>query len=342
MCGIAGIFGSGWPAERLEAMVAAQTHRGPDATGVYTDPAGLAGLGHNRLSIIDLSAAGTQPMADAGRRYWIAFNGEIYNYRELREELGDYPFRTRTDTEVVLAAFRRWGEGCLERFVGMFAFLLWDEQEKRLFAARDRFGVKPLYLHQGPGGTLRAASEIKALHASGVERRADAAAWAGYLAHGMYDHAARTFWEGVEQLPAGHSLTWQGGRTRVSCWYDVAERAGRETDPRPEAEVREEYRALLLDSVRLRFRSDVPVGINLSGGLDSSLLLGLVQAVQGEGSEAKAFTFVTGDPDYDELPWVRQVLARTRHPLVVCPLSAAEVPVLAASVQRAEDEPFGG
>lgn len=342
MCGIAGIFGASWQRPQLEAMVASQRHRGPDAEGIYIDPAGRAGLGHNRLSIIDLSPAGRQPMSSDDRRLWIVFNGEIYNYLELRAETGDYPYHSQTDTEVILAAYERWGPDCLDRLIGMFAFLIWDEREQRLFAARDRFGVKPLYYHQRPDGTLLVASEIKALHAAGVPVHSDEVTWSTYLTHGAHDHSERTFWEGVKALPPGHSLVWQDGQVRLSRWYDLAERVGPEFDARPTETVQEEYTALLKESVRLRFRSDVPVGINLSGGLDSSTLLGLVQAVEGAESDVKAFTFATGDPQYDELPWVNQMLARTRHPSIVCRLTPDDVPALAESVQSHQDEPFGG
>ena len=342
MCGIAGIFGSDPSGMEtpMEAMLAALGHRGPDGRGIHVG--GCAALGHTRLSIIDLSDDGLQPMSDPSGRWWIVFNGEIYNYLELRAELaGSWEFRTRTDTEVLLAAYVTWGPACLERLLGMFSFLIWDRRERSLFAARDRFGVKPLYLHES-SGTLRVASEIKALHASGIAARADAAAWASYLAHGLHDHSEGTFWESVRALAGGCFLTWKDGKASVSRWYDLAGRIDPEPDLRTDGEVREEYRALLEESVRLRFRSDVPVGINLSGGLDSSTLLGLVQQVQGKESDIQAFTFVTGDPAYDELPWVEQMLARTRHPLVVCSLSPEEVPALAESVARAEDEPFGG
>ncbi|MDX2031481.1 MAG: asparagine synthase (glutamine-hydrolyzing) [Blastocatellia bacterium] len=342
MCGIAGIFGNDWEIGQLEAMVARQHHRGPDDAGTYVNAAGTAGLGHNRLSIIDLSTAGRNPMSSRDGRRWIVFNGEIYNYLELRRELSEYSYRSRTDTEVVLAAYERWGAGCLERFIGMFAFLLWDDAEETLFAARDRFGVKPLNYARGAGGALRIASEIKALHASGVSRQPNEGAWATYLGHGLHDHSNQTFWNGIETLPAGHQLTWRGGELRIARWYDLAGRVGEEFDGRPQSIVEEEYLALATESVRLRFRSDVPVGINLSGGLDSSTLLGLVQRVQGEESNAKAFTYITGDERYDELPWCEQMLARTRHPSIVCRLTADEVPSLAASVQEHEDEPFGG
>lgn len=342
MCGIAGIIGSVQSADRLAAMVAIQGHRGPDASGIGFYGEGLAGLGHNRLSIIDLSEAGRQPMTGAGGRLHLVFNGEIYNYRELREELSDYPWTSRTDSEVILAAYERWGEGCLDRMIGMFAFLLWDERERSLFAARDRFGVKPLYYASLPDGSLILASEIKALHAAGLPAEPDRTAWANYLAAGLYDHSERTFWSGARQLPPGHLLKWKAGVTEITRWYDLAERSGNDYDTRPAEAVEEEYLDLLRQSVRLRFRSDVPVGINLSGGLDSSILLGLVHQVQGESSEVRALTFATGDPEYDELPWVERMLAGTRHPSTVCTISPGEVPDLARSVQRSQDEPFGG
>jgi len=342
MCGISGIFGRGWEPSQLTAMVAAQRHRGPDAEDIYLDPSKTAGLGHNRLSIIDLSPAGRQPMSNRDGSLRIVYNGEIYNYLELRAELSDYEYRSRTDTEVILAAYERWGAACLDRLIGMFAFLIWDEREQRLFAARDRFGVKPLYYHIGADGELMLASEIKALHAAGVAAAPDEASWASYLTHGLHDHSERTFWKGVRALPPGHYTTWQNGVTRIARWYDLAERSGEQYDSRPVEQTREEYLSLLTESVRLRFRSDVPVGVNLSGGLDSSTLLALVKAVQGEASETRAFTFTCGDDRYDELPWVKQMLARTRHPLTVSQLTPEEVPSLAESAQAAEDEPFGG
>jgi asparagine synthase (glutamine-hydrolysing) len=341
MCGIVAIVGAQAGPE-LERMVEALHHRGPDAHGIYRDPAGVA-MGHTRLAIIDLSPAGRQPMAGADGRVHVVFNGEIYNHLELRAELAGYPFRTATDTEVLLAAYERWGEGCLDRLLGMFAFVLWDARTGRVLAARDRFGVKPLYRARRPDGAIVLASEIKALFAAGVPRIPDAATWATYLTTGMYDHGDRTFWSGVEAVPAGTLLSWAPGEpVTARRWYDLAERVGQDFDVRPETVVRDEYEVLLADSVKLRFRADVPVGVNLSGGLDSSTLLGLVHRVQGADSDVKVFTFVTGDAGYDELPWVKQMLERTRHPLLTCPLSPDEVPELAARILVAQDEPYGG
>jgi asparagine synthase (glutamine-hydrolysing) len=340
MCGIAGIFGPGAGLDALSAMVAAQRHRGPDAEGLHLDRE--AGLGHARLSILDLSDAGRQPMRCPEGRFTIVFNGEIYNHVELREQLaGEHRFRTGTDTEVALAAFRRWGEGCLDRFLGMFAFLVWDAEERRLFAARDRFGVKPLHYALDPRGTLLLASEIKALHAAGVPRHPDPGAWAEWLARGASDRGPRTFWAGVSSLPAGHTLRFSGGALSVSRWYDLHGRIGDEIDGRAEAEVAEEFRALLEESVALRFRSDVPVGFCLSGGLDSSLLLGLVRRVPA-GGEVPAFTFACGDPAYDETPFAAEMLRGAAHRWTVATLSPGDVPRLAESMARHQDEPYGG
>lgn len=346
MCGFVVLVGERVNADWLNEALSILRHRGPDAEGIWISPSDRCALAHCRLSIIDLSDAGRQPMGDTRGRYWIVFNGEIYNYLELREELAPcYTFRTRTDTEVLLAAYRQWGEACLDRLIGMFAFAIWDERTQTLFAARDRFGVKPIYYAMLPTGELALASEIKALHALGVPREPDPVTWATYLTYGLYDHSERTFWRGVKSLPPGHALragVRSQGSVVIRKWYDLAERVSEGWDDRSEQEVMEEYRALLEESVCLRFRSDVPVGINISGGVDSSTLLGLVHAVQGAESDVKAFTFVTGDPNYDELPWVQQMLERTRHPCIICHLDPYEVPELAAKVQWHEDEPFGG
>ncbi|MBZ5605513.1 MAG: asparagine synthase (glutamine-hydrolyzing) [Acidobacteriia bacterium] len=341
MCGIAGIFGHGCESQDLHAMVKAQRHRGPDDSGLLVDVPHRAGLGHARLKIIDLSAAGSQPMTSARGNLHIVFNGEIYNYRELRQELGDYPFRSNSDTEVLLAAFERWGEACLDRLIGMFAFLLWDSDRQTLFAARDRWGVKPLYYSQA-GERLYAASEIQALWRAGIGRSPDAASWANYLVHGLSDHSEATFWSGIRSLPPGHWMKWRGGQLEIGRWYDLASRTAGAEDSRSDEEVLEEYEALLIDAVRLRFRADVPVGVALSGGLDSSVLLGVTRRIQGEDSETKAFSYTTGNPCYDELPWVKQMVEHTRHPLVECRLSHREVPDLAQSVYEHECEPFGG
>lgn len=341
MCGIAGLFGEGWGEPDLLGMTRMLHHRGPDFTNVWLDPAGTAGLGHTRLSILDLSAAGNQPMADNRGDVYVAFNGEIYNYLELRAELSEYSFASRSDTEVLLAAWHKWGESMPEHLFGMFAFVIWDRRRRLMFAARDRFGVKPLYCLQR-AGLLAIASETQPLRSFDPSVVPDEVAWATYLATGRSDYSSRTFWKGITSLEPGHCMTWQDGRVTTHRWYNLPDLIGPEFDRRTDEAVADEYLALLEDSVRLRFRSDVPVAVNLSGGLDSSVLLGLVHRVQGDDSDVEALTFATGDPQYDELPWVRSMLGRTNHHSTVCLLRAQDVPHLAESIQSCQDAPFGG
>jgi asparagine synthase (glutamine-hydrolysing) len=343
MCGLVVVArGRGDRAERLDAMAASTSlaHRGPDDDGIWEDPAHAVVLAHRRLSIIDRSDAGHQPMVSRDGRFVLVFNGEIYNYVELRDQLVGHPYLGHSDTEVLLAAYERWGTACLDRLLGMFAFVIYDTRDRRLFAARDRFGVKPLYYARRPGGGLVLGSEIKALHALGVPRRPDETAWARYLVHGDQDRGESTFWAGIARLPAGHQLEWTGDEPSIASWYDLGAVVGH-ADERPDGEVYDEYRSLLEQSVRLRFRSDVPVGVNLSGGVDSSTLLAMLDAT-GRHDGVEVFTFITGDDRYDELPWVERMLAHTGHRLHACRLDAEDVPELARSVAWYQDEPFGG
>jgi asparagine synthase (glutamine-hydrolysing) len=344
MCGIVGIVGQDAGIDRLAEPLKKMAHRGPDMEGAWRAPSGHCALGHKRLSIIDLSENGKQPMSDKTGRYQIVLNGEIYNYPELKKELeGTYDFRTSTDTEVLIASYKKWGFLCLDRLIGMFAFAIWDDKEHILFAARDRFGVKPFYYAIEPEKKeFLFASEIKALHALGMKREPDAVSWSAYLTYGLYDHDERTFYKDIYKLLPGHALVWDKDQTRIWKWYDVAERVKGKLDTRRDEDVIDHCRSMLEESVRLRFRSDVPVGISVSGGIDSSLLLGLVHSIQGPESSIHAFTYITGDERYDELPWAREMLKRTRHPHNICLLRPREVPALFTKVGECQDEPFGG
>ena len=342
MCGIVAVLEPLPGTSDISAACRALHHRGPDDGGIYRSPCGHATLGHRRLSILDLSDAGRLPMSSADGRLWLSFNGEIYNYLELRAELGSSSFRTQTDSEVLLAAVNRWGMAGLDRLIGMFSFVVWNETTREAHLVRDRFGVKPLYYAHRDDGALLVASEIKALHALGVPARPDVSTWATYLRDGSFEAGQHTFWQGVMSLPAGHYMKWTPRGVMTRRWYDLAERVGTAEDTRPEPEVIDDYRALLIDSVAKRFRSDVPVGINLSGGLDSSTLLATVRAIGGAYDEVATYTFVTGDPNYDELPWVDRMLRGSGHRSVACLLQPHEVPALAADVANAQDEPFGG
>ncbi len=370
MCGIAGIIGD-YEGAQLDAMLKSQHHRGPDATGKYLD-AGFAALGHNRLAIIDLSPKSNQPFKDNSGRYVIVFNGEIYNYIELKAELQkQYDFKTESDTEVLLAAYITYGKSCLEKLNGMFAFAIWDKQEKKLFAARDRFGVKPFY-YSIKNQILYFSSEIKGLHAAGISKIPNEKVWASYFAYGSYGMPYETFWEGIAQLPGGHFLEYENHNLMLKKWYCFEKEVAKQTINLTFEQAKERYVGLLKDSIKLRFRADVPVGFNISGGLDSSVLLALVN-LQDKGnnnenriieskksvfisdfalanpfiqrpiqSSIKAYTFYTNDPDYDELPWVEQMIAKTHNPLTKVLLQADEVPALAEKMVFQQDEPYGG
>ncbi len=318
MCGITAVFHlHGGPVDEsvLAQMTDSIRHRGPDDAGLWRD--GPVGLGHRRLSIIDLSPAGHQPMSNADGSLWIVFNGEVYNFQEVRPvlERDGYRFRSRTDTEVILHAYDRWGPACLERFNGMFAFAIWDARRRELFIARDRFGVKPLY-YWFDGRRFCLASEIKALlNYPGVPRRPDRSIAYDYLALGLMDHRDDTFFEDIRRVPAA---TWM----RVSESGITTERYFRPgSAPRrrveDEREVIEEFRRLFADAVRLRLISDVRVGTNLSGGLDSSCVACMVvenlsrAPDAGGGLPHITFSACFDDPAVDERPYI-DLVARDR------------------------------
>ncbi len=340
MCGIAGIVGEKAQSQVLDTMLGVQHHRGPDFTGTWIKQGEIV-LGHNRLSILDLSEAANQPFHSEDGRYHLVFNGEIYNYLEIRNELrGSYNFKTQSDTEVLLQAFIRWGEDCLSRFNGMFSFAIWDEKEKTLFAARDRFGVKPFY-YSLEDFNLYFSSEIPTLFAGGIPKIPRNSVWAGFFAKGTYGQPDETFWENIHQLPGGNQLTWKNGNLTIKPWYDFVGQVKGLFGVSHSDE--EEYIIdLLKDSVRLRFRADVPVGFNLSGGLDSSTLLALVSEAFPDNSAIEAFTFYTGDDRYDELPWVEAMISNTPYALNTCLLKPEEIPELTSRISKLQAEPFGG
>jgi asparagine synthase (glutamine-hydrolysing) len=282
-------------------------------------------LGSRRLAILDLSPAGRMPMASVDGALWVTYNGEIYNYRELRETLRGlgYHFATNTDTEVILAAYAAWGPECVRRFNGMFAFALWDGRERRLFCARDHFGIKPFYYYWN-GETFVFASEIKSLlvHPA-VPRVPDERSIFDYLALCLSDHDDRTFFEGIVPLPAGCLLTLDVPTNRLvtSRWWQADVNAEIDGTPRTdEQRVFAEFRALLEDAIRLRLRSDVPVGTCLSGGIDSSSIACLanrlllneeVIARRLVGEHQKTFTARNREPEIDEYEYSRLVVEQT-------------------------------
>ncbi|MEO6110255.1 MAG: asparagine synthase (glutamine-hydrolyzing) [Nitrospiraceae bacterium] len=278
MCGIAGIaYASSAKLEMAAAvrrMIALQRHRGPDGEGFY-DSKGVS-LGHCRLAIIDLTETGHQPMADQEGRYWITFNGEIYNYLELGEELRElgFQFHGTSDTEVLLAAFRQWGQKCLERLRGMFAFAIWDERTGCLFAARDRLGIKPFHYWVNGTSQLAFASELKALLEFLPDRMVNTTLAKQFLAWNLIDHEpAETMISGIMRLPPAHALLWrQGEGLRTWRYWELKVNEDFQVTPEHEAVLIGEFRRQFEETVSLHLRSDVPVGTCLSGGLDSSAI----------------------------------------------------------------------
>lgn len=341
MCGIAGIIGKSNHQQVLLEMLHAQKHRGPDAIGKFYD-SNNASLGHNRLSIIDLSTEANQPFIDISKRYVMVFNGEIYNYIELREELSlTYNFHTQSDTEVLLAAYTIWGKNCLHRLNGMFSFAIWDTREQTLFAARDRFGVKPFH-YAATAGSFYFASEIKAIHAAGVAKKPNQKVWASYFAYGSYGNPDETFWENICQLPGGHSLEVKNGKIAITQWYSFVEAVKQQPKNLTHEQAKEHYLGLLKDSIKLRFRADVPVGFNISGGLDSSVLLAMVNDFDKGKSVINAYSFYTNNSDYDELLWAESMISNTSYPLKKVLLEAKDVDSLSEKINFYQDEPFGG
>jgi len=308
MCGIAAVLNlSLRPVAHLRPAVSAMNsllrHRGPDGEGTWHHSRGMAGFAHRRLSIIDL-ATGQQPMSDEGGN-WITYNGEVYNYVELRAELGAEHFVTTSDTEVILRAYRRWGEDCLSHLRGMFAFALWDEGRQTLFCARDRFGIKPLY-YTVVDGVLYLASEVKALLPFLPQVETDLEGFKDYLTF-QFCLAGKTLFKGVSELLPGHLLLVRNGAVETRRYWEVYYRPDFDHTPKY---FEERIRALIEESVTLHQRSDVPVGAYVSGGLDSSIVAALAAEQQGHG-----FTGFTGkfslDPAYDESGYARD-LARSR------------------------------
>lgn len=298
MCGISGIFGLEGLSDTdtiIRSMNAALAHRGPDAEGHWIGK-NLA-LAHRRLAIIDLSDEGIQPMSNADHSVTLVFNGEIYNYLEIKEELKDYPFRTRTDTEVIIAAWKTWGVKCLQKFNGMFAFALWDEQKQTLFIARDRMGIKPLY-YTYQGQSILFASEIRSLLASNlVPRKMDQNALVDYLRYQTV-HAPQTILKDVLVLEPGHYMLIQDDDVQMHCYWDASRDYDRSALSLSRSDVKTKIRELLADSVSLRMRADVPFGAFLSGGIDSSSIVALMS--ESSKLAVKTFTVSFNEQDYSE------------------------------------------
>lgn len=358
MCGITGIISLD-PIERdiILKMMAQVHHRGPDGEGVeYLQPdkhsGSYIGLGHNRLSIIDLSEAGHQPMSYMNR-YWITYNGEIYNYMELRIELEKkgHTFLSNTDTEVILAAYSEWGEACLSHFNGMFAFLLFDQKNGDLFVARDRFGIKPLYYRVGFDGSIAFASEIKQFTVlNDWKAKMNGQRVYDFLVWGLLDNTDETMFDGVFQIRPGQMLKMNvksiksfssktNQRLPVQKWYELMAVPFKGSFE----DASDHFRELLTDSVNLRLRSDVPVGSCLSGGLDSSSIVVLIhELLEGRNpNNHKSFSACADIERFDERKWIDIVVENTGvDPYYVYPSMDSLFNQL-DEITWHQDEPFG-
>lgn len=347
MCGIAGFVdceGKVGP-EALAAANCALAHRGPDDAGlqiIATAAGGSVGLANRRLAIIDLSLAGHQPMQDSATGSWIVYNGEVFNFREVRQELQrrSVQFTSHTDTEVVLKAYATFGKNCLEHFRGMFAFAIWDSAKQRLFLARDRLGKKPLYYFQG-NGFLLFASEIRALLETGlVPRSMNSDAIEHFLSFGSTSDP-HTLITGVKALPPGCYLTWQTGKLEIQKYWDplslasTADRIRREVLDKP-AVIRK-IRELLVEAIDLRLVSDVPVGIFLSGGIDSSVLVAVLAGLQQK--KINTFSVVFDECDYSEADFSNLVARRFKTEHQELPLKGEQFLASMPDAIAAMDQP---
>ena len=343
MCGICGIATppSSEPASAalVQAMCRTIVHRGPDDEGVFTRT--RAGLGVRRLSIIDL-AGGHQPLGNEDGTVWIAHNGEVYNFPELREELisHGHRFSTRTDTETIVHAYEQWGEDFVQRLRGMFAFALWDEKEQKLLLVRDRLGIKPLYYALLDDRTLVFGSELKAvLVHPRIKRDVEPRALDLFLTL-EYIPAPLSIFRGIHKLPAGHWLAYKDGRVEVKKYWDVEAAAVPEGGSRERnlPDIMDRLYELLKESVKLRLVSDVPLGAFLSGGIDSSTIVGLMRELGA--SPLKTFSIGFEETSYNELPYARRTAQRfaTEHEEFIIEPKALD---LTQKLIGHLDEPFG-
>jgi asparagine synthase (glutamine-hydrolysing) len=309
MCGIAGIIGLDPSKSRpvMDGMTAAIRHRGPDAEGVFAGDGIM--LGHCRLSIIDLSKGANQPFSDNSDRYTIVFNGEIYNYKEVKDTI-DYPWKTSSDTEVILAAYIRWGKDCLQYLNGMFAFAIWDQQDKILFMARDRMGIKPFYYYHDQGLFIF-SSEIRSILQTGlVNKKINLDALYQYLAQAFVKTPA-TMIENIYQLLPGTYAIFKDGQMTVEAYWKIDEQKA--AAPLNHEEITRKVRALFEDSIKNRMVSDVQVGAFLSGGIDSSAVVATMSKYTDQPVET--FSIVFNDKEFDESQYSRLIAEKykTKH-----------------------------
>jgi asparagine synthase (glutamine-hydrolysing) len=348
MCGINGIFGlsdTEIAKQKIIAMNNCMQHRGPDDEGVYVKE--KIALGHRRLSIIDLSAAGHQPMTSSDGRYQIIYNGELYNYRELKFELQRvvsgseqkaYLFRTNTDTEVIIAAYARWGSECLKHFNGMFAFAIWDDQAKELFVARDRLGIKPLY-YLYTNGVFAFSSELRSLLSSGlIPKKLDEDSLIDYLRYQTV-HAPNTIVKGIKMLLPGHLLEMKNEKLSTRTYWSLGKNINNASENKSYQEVCKDVNLLLTKAVERRLIADVPFGAFLSGGIDSSAIVGLMSKVSSE--KVKTFSITFDESEFSEAKYAQLIAKKFNTDHHEIKLSPADFINELPNALKAMDHPSG-
>ena len=345
MCGIAGIISPALPVSSLAvlSLTDAIIHRGPDGGGYWINDEQKVGLGHRRLSIIDLSNAGHQPMHYLNR-YTITFNGEIYNYLEIKQQLlaSGYNFTSQSDTEVILAAYDKYGEACLNHFDGMFAFAIWDRLEKTLFLARDRFGEKPLFFAQS-NGQFVFASEMKALWAWGLPKQVNGRMLFNYFYFKSLcnpDDLSETFYSNINQLKPAHSMVVaaDGKIKSTKCYWHIPENTDQQSIDDEEA--KEKFAFLFRESVKRRLRSDVPVGSSLSGGLDSSVVVATINQIKESAVIQKTFSARFPGFKKDESTYIDLLLKSVVAEGFSCTPTDVSVAANIEKIIAHQDEPF--
>jgi asparagine synthase (glutamine-hydrolysing) len=335
MCGIAGFISRRFKERDLRQMTDCISHRGPDAEGSFFNEEDGVGLGHRRLSIIDLSEAANQPFYSANGRYCLVFNGEIYNYKEVAVKYQIHP-RTASDTEIVIEAFAKVGPACLNDFNGMFSLAIWDRQEKELFLARDRFGKKPmLYYHNGE--ELVFASELKTFFNLDIPKEIDPVALQDYFFL-EYIPSGQTIIKGIQKLKSGHYLKIRNGQVQIECYYNLLDKWNPASQSLTEEKALDEFEALLSSSIELRQVSDVPIGAFLSGGTDSSLICSIFQKQNSD--PINTFTIGFDVADYDETKSAQSVADHIHSNHKVFALNDKDSIAIVDRLPHIYDEPF--
>ena len=351
MCGIAAVYNlskNSSSKKELKSIISSMIdiidHRGPDDAGVFANS--NIGLGSRRLSILDLSDSGHMPMVDKKTGNCIVHNGEVYNYLELKRSLGLNDVISNTDTEVILNAYIKLGKSCVHEFNGMFAFVIWDAQNKKLFMARDRLGIKPLFYAKYKN-KIYFSSEIKSILKAGIPFEPDMDIIYDYLVYGVYDHSEKTFFKNIKQIPAGYTLELNNNNFKLEKYWDL--------DPDLEININEKSKSefnnfrttenfidLLSDSLQLRLRSDVPIAVHISGGLDSSVMLSGINSVLGGQKNLRAFSYYYGEDKYDEKKYAEEIIKNGNWEAEFYRFDANDVPDLTKKAMWFQEQPFPG